>query len=259
VVQQEWDGPEDGARVHAVDITDPFAPRLITTISLADLTVQLDLEGDRLLVTSGRRVRFYDVSDEVPKLYGMLTVADESAGPAALQGHHAYVVDGHTLHVADFGAFGRPRWVGQLQLGVGEPTALAVSGTRALVATSQGPDEGAAIVIDITDPGAPRVAGSITDVGDNITSVTLDGTRAVIATGHAVDLWDVSDRAAPARVARLEAGAGRFFADYQVWAVSVEGDRAWLAAGQAGVVVARLPGAGVRLALPAVHVGRSRE
>ena len=152
------------------------------------------------------------------------------ATDVAVAGRYAYSVGGKSFNVADIGDFSAPAVVGGLDL-PWSAHVVAVSGTSAFVAgyyfvqLPQPPwetYEGWLGSIDVSDPTTPILLGTI-DLGRSEwpEGIAVSGDHLYLASGD-LEIFDVSDPAAPSLVSSFPAVGAR--------GVAVSGGYAYLAA-----------------------------
>ena len=152
-----------------------------------------------------------------------LAVADDLAALATSGG----------LVLMDVAEPGEPRRLGALPL-TGGAGAVVLRGARAFVACGA---EGL-VIVDVADPATPREAGRLDTDGGVLDVLLLEGDRALVADGTmGLALVDLSEPAAPKLIRRLDTGGyPRSLARHPEGALA--------AAGNAGLVVVRLPSEG---------------
>jgi len=185
-----------GDTVRLIDVDDAFAPAQVGLVSLArGIAIDLELDGNRLLVATGRGLEVFDVS--LPATPTPLGVHDAGAWASGVSVNEdwAQLVAGDRLQILDLDAAGSPALIGELALGdsltaVAARSDLAVA--TGLTATLH--------VIDISDPAAPSLVATLP--GPAGFDVVLRGDQALVAIGESgVQLIDLSDPANPTVVA----------------------------------------------------------
>ncbi len=159
--------------------------------------------GGRAYVGNDRDgLRILDVSDPAqPRLISTVATTNQ-VFEADVVGNHAYVADGDGgLKIVDVQDPVHPVVVGQLPTGTA--IAVRVAGSHVYVSDFSGKK---VHVVNIADPAKPVVASEIPLPGDG-RSAQVVGSRLYVAAGWGgVVVFDVSQPAAPAEVARLGDG-----------------------------------------------------
>jgi hypothetical protein len=261
-------------RMHLVDLADPTSPRVADEV-VAGYNPQVEAVGARVLLWAEGVASLYDVAPDTrftPR--GSLTYdAGSGYAHAALQGDFVYVATNSKLMVADVSDPDAPRWVAEVPFEPGlKATAIAVSGRLAAVGlteSSGGRVRFGARLFDISNPERPvTVRDELGEQGDVFASLTAYEERLIAVGWTSVKQWDVSDFSWVKQVALMEAagspyrpadpGGNPTVPGFGPGPVVVDGGRAWMAAGGAGVLAADLPEGrlDVKIALPAVMTKR---
>lgn len=190
------------AGVQVVDISDPLAPVILTSIDTPGIAQDLALAGDVLVVADGvSGTAFIDVSDPgSPAWLG--SVEAEEAIAVTVSGTHAFVADQFTgLLVIDFSTPTAPR------LASVAPTVIAtgvhVDGDVAYIADRYFGVK----VFDVANLDAPMLIGEI-DTPSLARDLDVVGDFAFVADfGSGLQVLDVSDPSEPMIVASLDTEA----------------------------------------------------
>ena len=145
-------------KLDIVDVANPASPQLVSTITVSDLLLDLDRNGNRLFVTWGfHGMKIYDLSyPAVPTLLGTFVPAD-GAIRVATQGNYAFVSDQtYHVHVIDVSNPASPQQVSQLALSSFIED-VSIEGFHLYIATQlQG-----VRVFDVSVPSAPIEVSNI--------------------------------------------------------------------------------------------------
>ncbi len=152
-----------------------------------------------------------DIRDPAaPRLRDRLTLDGFPQG-LAMQGNHAYVVNGLDLLVVDVGNAGSLTVRSQLRIAedpVYGPQGLAVAGETVWLACRRGGVK----AVDVSDPDNPQVVGE-TDADAFVREIAVvDGTLYAAADTRGIFVFDVETLSAPRKITRLpmpRGGAGR--------------------------------------------------
>ena len=165
-------------KLDIVDVANPASPQLISTITVSDLLLDLDRNGNRLFVTWGfHGMKIYDLTNPAaPNLLGTFLPPD-GAIRLATRGNYAFISD-QTYHVriVDVSNPASPQQVSQLPF-TSFIQDLSIDGSHLYVATQlQG-----VRVIDVSVPSAPveisnipfspAIANSLAARGDRLYAV----------------------------------------------------------------------------------------
>ncbi len=205
-----------GARLVVIDLANPAQPRVLAATAAQDNTSAEDVAvtGSTVFVAQTDGLRSYDVSDPAtPRPLGLLSYGSY---PRAL------VVDGPRAFVG----FGDVLWT----VDVGDPAAmqhdekdtlwdipsfgLALSGST-LVGVAGGfyEAEGKAVVLDISNPSQPTVAGRLTGVVQHGWDIALDGGMAYVGgQGGLLQSVEVAEPMAPQTESMLDLSEGTWCA-----------------------------------------------
>lgn len=215
-----------------VDISDPAAPKITGSISLASLPNGLYVSGDYAYVAEGEAYEPYeddyefswsgleiiDISDPTaPKLVKSIATAG-AAHDVYVSGDYAYVAEGASndsswrgLEVIDISRPAFPRIIGSYK-GSTDAYGVYVSGNYAYLANANYYSSTASglEIIDIGDSTAPKPAGSI-DTLNPAYDVYVSGNYAYLAEGlNSFSDWsgvlviDISDTASPVVVSSFD-------------------------------------------------------
>lgn|GEM_PF-1937333 len=200
---------QHGLRI--VDGSDPSAPREVATLPpvpndrIAPAVQHVALSGRTAYLTEsslGSGVRVVDVTDPSAPVVRGVTEQPGYGGPPAVMGGYVIVPvkggdDGDFgLRVIDVRNPAAPQAVGWLRLDHA-PLSVAVAGSVAVVSG------GGLVVVDLSNPRAPRRRGA-TDVTDRLaTGLAFDGRWAYAAAGGGLLTFDVADLDQPRVTSQL--------------------------------------------------------
>ncbi len=175
---------------HIVNIADPRRPQLVSSTHVAGWGVDLDVEGDLVyLAQMNSGLYIYNVSDPVSPQ----RIAFDRCTPLALvaQGDHAYVSDGdvnNLLRIYDI-SYPYAPWQSGL-IAIPTPRGLALAANMAYVTARWN----GVYVVDISNPSAPKKAGSRELPGESVSVFYHDG-RLYVSAGegglHILETWDL--------------------------------------------------------------------
>ena len=213
-----------------LDIANPATMTLVRTLPVPTpgQSASAALEGTKLYVANsfaGFQV-FDAASPGNPALLSDWPVAARAC-EIAVNGSLACVAAGENgLRLYNVANSAAPVWIGWLTNAL-NARCVAFAGDNAIV----GDGQYGLKVVSLTNPAAPALLGSW--MGTNLASlrnVSVSGTQAVASDGRTVGLFDLSTPGNPALVATFAAPAFAFD-------LAVAGTRAYLACGNAGLVV----------------------
>lgn len=156
-------GFEARSRLEIVDVKNPSQPALLGSYDLPRLIVSMDVAGDMVYLGYNRMDRFLEEGEQ------RMQVLDVS-----VPGHPVCLSD---MHVGDY--------AGNL--------AVRISGERAYVSSA---GEHGFQVFDVRNPVSPMCLG-YTNVGTSCEEVRLAGNVAYLGQDWALEVFDISDPAAP--------------------------------------------------------------
>ena len=204
--------------LQVIDIADPTQPTFAGSVSSSDHMTRIQVDGDRAYVTEWLDgLKVLDISDPTQPTVLDTVAAGPGCGGVAVAGR--------------FGLFGDVADV--VSVKIAEPETATLVGTWESVTSGWGPegveiagnhayipaDAEGLLVIDITRPFAPVLAGSVATTGTAY-AVTIDGNVAYVAHSYGLDTIDISDPANPQALGSFSAG-GEFYG------VAIDGDRAY--------------------------------
>ncbi len=210
------DSDPDTDNFIVIDISDPNAPKEVGSLGV-EAAWRIAISGNYAYITSyGERGKQGERSDRDFKVIDVNDPTNPtelggfdfpSAWDIAVSGNYAYVVvvDAgiNKLRVIDVSYPSLPVLEGSLEIGRSpRPStgsyALAVSGSYAYVFDLFDGDEGALIVIDVSNPAAPVLAGSL-EIDKSPQAISISGDYAYVVDNSSNDLKviDVSDPTAP--------------------------------------------------------------
>ena len=209
------DGPDDLDLLFLVDVADPAAPSVASTVAIDHDSFFVATAGDRVVVAgggadTGPSLRAFLVSDR-----GVLvptgTLEANAFRAVAIVGDHAYVpeVDGRAdqgagLAVVDLGRGMRLERLELPGLAGAETVRISVDGSRALVTSGEpGMPEGT-VLVDLQVPDRPAVLGRSASLG---ASAVLAGDYVLALLEDTFVVLDADQLGQPGFVAELEAGA----------------------------------------------------
>lgn len=222
---------ESGLQV--IDVADPLAPEIVGSVAFSEGYDVCVAEGHAYVASGPSGFRVIDVSD--PTNPQILATEDTPGFAVSLvtSASYAYVADaGPGLAVIDISDPTDPMIVGAVDL-PGSAICVAVSEKLAYVASrltgAHDADVGVLHVIDVADPAASVLVGSVgTESGAAVDLVVRDG-YAYLACPSGVHILDVRSPAAP----EVIAAAGTRKAQ----GIVISGDRAYVADWDAGLGV----------------------
>lgn len=179
-----------GLRV--IDVADPAAPALVTTLSVPGYGQRVRREGDRAYLAYGTHLNVVDLSvPRSPTLLGSLPLgACNDVAVADTLAYIASFTDGlRVVSVADPAAMAE---VGYLDT-PGAANGIALRGTVAYLADYNG----GLRVIDVSDPHSPQPISALSALL-NAVAIALHGDYAYVAClDRGLRVLDISDPAAP--------------------------------------------------------------
>jgi hypothetical protein len=251
--------------LQVVDIGNPASPQVVASVQLPDQPFGVVISGGYAYVADfGWGLAVIDVSNpHQPALVGHVAVPWYAEDVAVL-GTHAYVADIVGLEVVDVTDPHAPVIVGHLATS-GSAKGVAVSrpgsGSPVYVGVTAPtyPFSGTMLVVDVTDPAAPAVLGSIGMPGA-VGCLTTAGSYAYVG-ANGLQVVDISDQQRPRVVGSVGEGGAPFLAGGYVFVATVNSHGLQIASMQCEP--ARLPesaaaASGLRLAgFPNPAVGRT--
>jgi hypothetical protein len=210
-------------------VSDPTRPQQLGRSGFFDQAFSLELSGTLLFASTddGNRIIAYDVSEPAaPENVGRAETSDyRSVYDLHIVGNHILAAtgsDGLTVIQFDPNNPGAP-WstVRQIDLPLGG-RAVTVRGTRAYVTSAAG----GLYIFDISAIANPTLLGSFATPGRS-PDVRLAGDLALVADGDSLEILNVRTPAAIERVGR--------YATWEAEDVVLDGERAYVAAGPAGL------------------------
>ena len=230
-----------------------FTAQLVSSPQLAGTNTAVAVAGTHAFVASGDRgLQVLDLADPASPRVAARLDTPGFAQSIRVVGSLAYVADGHEgLAIVDVTDPAAPALLSRLSTTHGISD-LDVAGSYAYLA-----DGGAGVqVADVSDPRAPRIVGNYPIPGGfgSLRTVTVAGHRAYLGLsgvhssrgleqGHSLLILDLASPSAP----RL---AGSYLLPHLPYEIAVDGSHAYIAAGDAGLLVLDVskPGAVVPLA-----------
>lgn len=233
------EGGEPALRAGALMILDsspPNAPALLGTYSWPaqssanGVTVRGDLAYVAVGMNSGSRLEIINVRDpSAPYRVGGYRTSGELSR-VWLAGDYAYIADGEPgLVVLNVSDPANPRRMGGLD-GMGDAGDVVVAGNYAYVADrywsgTQSQPFGALRIVDVSDPGSPKLVGKqpTARASDTWPSLFLVGNTAWVQGDSALQLFDVSDATHPIHIADYGRGATGVSVGNRVYLVGRQG------------------------------------
>ena len=197
---------EQGLRI--VDVSAPRAPRLLASIEAVAGVFDVAVEGERAYAASGAHgLRVLDVADPAASRELGFYDPEASVDCAAVEDAIVYLCAGG-LHVVDAQDSGRPREIARWP-DVSDAADAARKPLRA-IALGEGlaflSGAGADLqVLDITQPGAPRLLGTLEGSGEGGPILLRDGLAYVAAGWGGLLVADVRDPERPVELGRYRA------------------------------------------------------
>jgi hypothetical protein len=208
------------SRLHAIDVSNPAAPRLLS--SLNDTLTEvwtIDVEGGLLYIADEiGGLRVIDATDPAQlHAIGQLAFGADKALIADAEEGFAYVGTGNgNLHIVDVTDPAHPAPVGKLPLAT---TIWTVAAAHGMVYVAVG--DAGLVVVDVQDPRAPQVVATLPGVGWANHIVVRAGLAYVWA-GSRVHIVDVRDPASPRLRSSIELPESS-------WGMAVAGERLFVA------------------------------
>lgn len=237
--------PDDRGSLDVIEISDPTNPRRVSSFATTWSKARVAISGDFAYLADGSAgLRVIDLSDPAnPRQVGALDTVWFARG-VAVSGQYAFVVAGFGFQALDVSDPVNPRLVGWYDRS-GWANDLAVSGDYAYVAANSRWDEATKTfteaglqVINIRDPANPRRVGGYEGTRQ-AHRVGVSGSCAYLALDSGLMVVDIRDPARPGRVGSRSLPGAR--------AVWVRGDKAYVAAGPAGLAILNSVQPGPRL------------
>jgi hypothetical protein len=211
-----------------VNVASPSSPVMVSTNATGGEVTDLAISSPRLFLANGLAgFQALDISTPtVPSPLGSFAEAVRAAD-VALAGGLAYVAAGEAgFRIYDVSSPNRPE-LRSVFTGVTNARAVAVAGAVAYV----GDGQYGVKIVDVSNPLAPTLLGAYAGPGLSfIKNVGVAGSFVVVNDGFKVCLLDVSDPSSPALTDTYAPPAF-------VHGLTVAEDRAYLACGDAGLVV----------------------
>lgn len=207
--------------IHAIDVGDPSSPWLLGTGDTSGEAASIVVAGGHAFVADGAAgLAVVEISERVaPVVVG--------AGGAwefwyrrdlAVAGDRAYII-GFDLEIMDLSDPTNPTLLATADIA---GTGIATAGDYAFIATSRSGGVDDVAVVDISDPGDPRIVvsgGRESPIGD----IAVAGDHAYVAAyTEGLLVFDITDPTSPARV-------GSCAVNYGGYDVAVDGDHAFVA------------------------------
>ncbi|MCP4583154.1 MAG: T9SS type A sorting domain-containing protein [candidate division Zixibacteria bacterium] len=180
------------------DISYPDNPVLEGALYLNGETHDLYIAGDYAYIASGLDgLRILDISNrEQPEVIGSFDYQGYAKG-VCVSGNYAYATaDAFGLRIINIADPSSPQLVSTIET-PGRASQVCVSGDYAYVADGYNGD---LLIIDITNPAFPDLAGSFDVQGGSVYDVTVSDNFAFVATGD-LQVIDISDSENPVYVA----------------------------------------------------------
>jgi hypothetical protein len=180
-----------------VDISNPANAQLVSTISVSDLLLDLDHDGNRLFATWGfSGMKIYDLGNPaMPMPLGTFQIPSDGAIRVAVQGNLAIVSDqSNRVHVVDISNPASPQQLSEFQM-ASFVTDLDLEGSEAHIATQlQG-----VRIYDISTPASPMQISSIPMSPAIANALAVRGDRIYAVAGEYGGLrtWNISNPAMP--------------------------------------------------------------
>ncbi len=214
-------GTSGGRRI--VNVSVPTAPVLMSSVGESGGGFGVAVEGDYAYFSAGnlRGVDVYNIADPYsPELLTTLYTTPHTYG-LVVRGDRLFVANAEAgVRVADLSGVPNVSVVGRLEAGVSG--SLALVHPYAYLTTPDGLN-----VVDLTDPAAPFVAGSLTGSG-GVYDVAAAGDHAYLS-GDALRVVDASTPSNPAVVGTAPVPGGK--------GVATAGDFVYVASDYALVIV----------------------
>lgn len=234
--------------VHVIDISDPGDPKEVGSWNTAKAADGIYVLDSYAYVAAGGSLYVIDVSDPTrPSEVGRCRIPDSGgtedwnflprnirskSQDIYVSNGYAYIADGDAgLQIADISDPKAPELVGSLDIHNYVNGVSVISG-YAYVVTKY---EGYLAVIDISDPRTPKEIKLCCRAGTRTYGIHTLEDRAYMITGMGINVIDISDPNNPVLERRIR------IPGYGGFAVDVSSGYAYIASGQSGLYIAKLP------------------
>ena len=178
-----------------VDVTNPQLPQIVASVPQASGVVDIVADGPWLYTVGWSGMQTVDITNPRTPVAGGYLAIDGIA--IAVDGDHAYVLDGYSFNIVDVADPAAPVLVGGL--GAQAAGALALSGHYALLVDWLGVE-----IVDVADPALPVEVGRIDDIESlNASGIRVHGNYAYLS-GDRMAVVDISDPLQPMVVGGTE-------------------------------------------------------
>jgi parallel beta-helix repeat protein len=228
---------QSGLRV--VDVSSPAGPTEVSDLAVAGGDAAGVAVAGTIAYVADRNLGLEAVNVSAPASpvqlgsYGPMGFADG----ITVAGNYAYVAAGsYGLRIIDISDPARPRQVGAYDT-QSYAGSVAVAGNYAYVAATSVGDGQGLHVVDIRDPARPIRAGFFSDGFGPYHRMTLAGGIVYVSNESGLDLFDVSNPAAPRKLSYLQIQTGTDIGQNTAVGVAVNGNVAYVAVEQQGLCI----------------------
>ncbi len=215
-----------------VDVSDPTAPVILGGASIGGGARGVAVSGHHAYV-AGHTLNVLDVTNPAaPVLLAEVPTGDEFPSRLAITGNHLYITTlGAGLLIADITEPATPRFIGHADLPSYYTYGVMVSNGFAYVAGEGFPTREDLMILDVSDPTAPVLTGTVGFRG-RARDVVVHGHYAYVASyyGGWLEVVDVRDPASPRIVGNRATAGGSA-------GVATNGREVYVAGGNGGVFV----------------------
>ncbi len=190
----------------AVDVSDPAAPTIVGSVGTPDRPGGLTVAGSKVyLGVRSHGLHVIDVSD--PTALSIVGVTDTLgwAEDVDVAGSLAVVADGNRgLEVLDVANPTAPIDLGSVDIPEHAHHVELSGSTAVVVGGGEAPYDNRLSLVDVSDPTAPRITGSLGGFFD-VTGLAVEGSTAYLAVNYeGLAVVDISDPTSPLLVGWLE-------------------------------------------------------
>lgn len=187
---------EPPGKVVALDLSNPLVPLRLGAIEVSSL-VSIAVSGTNVFASRGFQNATYILNFDTPSQPYKVGEMPEDCYTLVVSSDKLIMTESETSSIWDISLAESPVLLGQFSAPHNEVTALAITDNVAALAT------GDLLLIDISDPLAPAVAGTYSTSGYGIYDVATYGGQAFVTDHAGLEIVDISDPANPTQVGRL--------------------------------------------------------
>lgn len=215
--------PDGAFGLHVLDLTNPAAPAPVGFYSTLPPATEVAVDSGYAYVLDGYKgLHILDVHDPTnPARAGAFAGAGtHTYMQIALAGDYGYLTVYESLLALDIADPSQPRLTGTFTMPMsGSFYALAVAGNYAYLGNYSG---AGFVVVDVSNPSDPVLAGQSSACGGHVLAVAVVGTLAYLGTTESgLCIMDVTNPALPVRIGAFDPGGTEF------WSIAVEGSYAY--------------------------------